>query len=119
GGRRLELVGERLRGRESERSSPPVRPRVRLEQVVAHDIEIQALGEAKVTIDGHVISTSEWAVEKTKELFFYLLHQKGSLRKDQVVDDLWPDLDPGKSNSQFHSTVYRLRQATFPQAVTF
>jgi len=72
-----------------------------------------------VLVDARTITSSDWAVEKTKELFFYLLMHSQPLRKDQVVDDVWPDVELGKSNSQFHSTMYRLRRALFPQCVTF
>lgn len=118
GGRRLELVLERL-----ERIQLPAparkRPRIRLESFGPSRIEIYSLGEARVLVDSRLVTSSDWAVEKTKELFFFLLQHPHSLRKEQIVDELWPELELGKSNSQFHSTVYRLRRAIFPQCVAY
>ncbi|HEX2988370.1 MAG TPA: tetratricopeptide repeat protein, partial [Chloroflexota bacterium] len=118
GGRRLQLVYERLRG-----PLPPApsnqRPKIRVEPTGPNRIEVYAFGAARVLVDSRLVTTGDWAVERTKELFFYLLEQQHSLRKEQIVDDVWPDVDLGKSNSQFHSTMYRLRRALFPQCVTY
>jgi len=118
GGRRLELVAERLRA-----ATQPLQighpPRIRVQPAGPLRIEAYSLGPSRVLVDARTITSSDWAVEKTKELFFYLLMHSQPLRKDQVVDDVWPDVELGKSNSQFHSTMYRLRRALFPQCVTF
>ncbi len=118
GGRRLELVAQRLRA-----ARQPVqanrRPNIHVEPAGPTKIEIYSFGPAGVLVDSRLVTSSDWAVEKTKELFFYLLQQNHPLRKEQIVDDVWPDVEPGKSNSQFHSTMYRLRRALFPQCVTY
>lgn len=118
GGRRLELVAQRL-----ELPRQPLqemrRPRIRVESSGPNRIEVFSLGQARVLVDSRPITSSDWAVEKTKELFFYLLQQAHPLRKEQIVDDVWPEVDMAKSNSQFHSTMYRLRRALFPQCVIY
>ncbi len=118
GGRRLELVAERL-----QVSRQPLqvlqRQNIRLEPSAPQSIEIESFGVAKVLVDSRLVTSSDWAVEKTKELFFYLLRQPHALRKEQIVDDVWPEVELSKSNSQFHSTMYRLRRALFPQCVTY
>ena len=118
GGRRLELVAERLR-RAQQPSSPATRPRLRVESSEPKQIQIFSFGQARVLVDSRLVTSSDWAVERTKELFFYLLEQPHSPRKEQIVDALWPELEMGKSNSQFHSTVYRLRRAIFPQCLAY
>ncbi len=118
GGRRLELVAQRLRA-----ARQPVqanrRPKIHVEPAGPTKIEVYSFGPAGVLVDSRLVTSSDWAVEKTKELFFYLLQQNHPLRKEQIVDDVWPEVDLGKSNSQFHSTMYRLRRALFPQCVTY
>jgi DNA-binding SARP family transcriptional activator len=47
---------------------------------------------------------------KSKELLFYLLCHK-QRRKDQIGNDLWPELSPAKLRSSFHVALYRLRRA--------
>ncbi|MHB1158880.1 MAG: tetratricopeptide repeat protein [Chloroflexota bacterium] len=118
GGRRLELVAQRL---QLPRQLVQVdrRPRIRVESSGPKQIEVYSLGPAMVQVDSRLVTSSDWAVEKTKELFFHLLQQTHPLRKEQIVDDVWPDVEMGKSNSQFHSTMYRLRRALFPQCVTY
>jgi LuxR family transcriptional regulator, maltose regulon positive regulatory protein len=118
GGRRLELIVERL-GRVTLSPIPQKRPKIRTEAPAPKQIEVYSFGHGRVLVDSRPVTTGDWAVEKTKELFFYLLVQPHSLRKEQIVDTLWPELDPGKSNSQFHSTVYRLRRAISPQCVFY
>jgi LuxR family transcriptional regulator, maltose regulon positive regulatory protein len=119
GGRRLELVAERLQIARLPMSPIVRRPKIRVEPSGPEKIEVYALGPARVMLDSRLISSSDWAVEKTKELFFYLLQQPHGLRKEQIVDDVWPEVEMGKSDSQFHSTMYRLRRALFPQCVTY
>ncbi|HEX9016274.1 MAG TPA: tetratricopeptide repeat protein [Chloroflexota bacterium] len=118
GGRRLELVVERHQ-RAAERRKVVKRPQIRIQQQSLPKIKAYSFGKGEVFVDSHLVSSTEWAVEKTKELFFFLLQRSESLRKEQIVDDLWPDADLGKSNSQFHSTMYRLRRATFAQSVAY
>jgi len=119
GGRRLELVAERLQMARLPVSPINRRPKIRMEPSGPERIEVYALGPARVLVDSRLVTSSDWAVEKTKELFFFLLQQTHGLRKEQIVDDVWPEVEMGKSDSQFHSTMYRLRRALFPQCVTY
>jgi len=47
---------------------------------------------------------------KSRELLFYLLCHK-QRRKDQIGNDLWPELSAAKLRSSFHVALYRLRRA--------
>ncbi len=80
-------------------------------------IRAEAFGGPRVTVRGHQVADLEWRSERSKEMFFYLLHHGKPLRKEQIANDLWPDLDPKRLNSAFHSTLYRLRKAIDPQVV--
>lgn len=82
-------------------------------------VEIYALGPAKVVCDSRVITKSEWDSALTKELFFYFLAHPQGLRKEQIMGVFWGDASPGRANSSFHSTNYRLRQALFPECVIY
>ncbi|MDA0269730.1 MAG: BTAD domain-containing putative transcriptional regulator [Chloroflexi bacterium] len=64
-----------------------------------------------------MVADLEWRSERSKELFFYLLHRGRPLRKEEIAVELWPDVSPKQLNSQFHTTLYRLRQAIHPQVV--
>lgn len=84
-----------------------------------HSVEVFALGHSRVVCDGRVITTADWATEKTKEMFFYFLSHPDGLRREQVVDGLWPDQPPGKGDGCFHSTMYRLRRALYNDCIIY
>jgi len=83
----------------------------------AFRIRAEAFGGARVEIDGRPIQDVEWRSERSKEMFFYLLHRGRPMRKEEIALDLWPDASPKQINSTFHTTLYRLRKAIHPQVV--
>ena len=99
--------------------------RIRPKQEGSHDAEMpaafriraEAFGAPRVSVDGRMVADLEWRSERSKELFFYLLHRGRPLRKEEIAVELWPDVSPKQLNSQFHTTLYRLRQAIHPQVV--
>ncbi len=66
---------------------------------------------------GRQVSDLEWRSERSKEMFFFLLHSGRPLRKEQIALELWPDAAQDQINSAFHSTLYRLRKAIDRQIV--
>lgn len=59
-------------------------------------------------IDGVELS---WRTIKARELFAYFIHRRGEpLRKDFLVELLWPDLDMKKGYTQLYSAVYQVRR---------
>ena len=77
----------------------------------------RALGPVEVSVGLRQVTDLEWRSSASKEMFLYLLTRQGKLRKEEIVDALWPELEPERYNSQFHSNVYRIRQAIYPQSV--
>ena len=75
------------------------------------------LGHLRVEIDGREISDLEWRSEKSKEIFFFFLANHGSLRKEEIVTALWPDMPEDKTTSAFHSNMYRLRKALYQDVI--
>jgi ATP/maltotriose-dependent transcriptional regulator MalT/DNA-binding SARP family transcriptional activator len=80
-------------------------------------IEAFGFGHLRVCLEGREVSDLEWRSEKSKEMFFFLLSNPQALRKEEIVAALWPDLPPDKTNSVFHSNLYRLRQALYLDCV--
>jgi len=80
-------------------------------------VEVAALGGFETKMDGRAILNVEWESEKSKELLLLLLTAPRSLTRDEVVAALWPDAGGRKATSAFHSTLYRLRQALYPDCV--
>lgn len=80
-------------------------------------VEATALGDLEVRMDGRRILDLEWESEKSKELFLLLLTEERSLRRDEIVVALWPEAGGSRANSLFHSTLYRVRRALYPECI--
>lgn len=81
-------------------------------------MEIRVLGRPKLLLDGRPVSRAEWGGPLVKELFFFIL-EKGPVTRGEVGVAFWPDYSPGKVNSVFHSTMYRLRRVIPPEFVIY
>jgi two-component SAPR family response regulator len=75
------------------------------------------LGRGSVFVGERQVSDIEWRSEKSKEMFFLLLARKDAVTKEEIFAALWPDLPESKCNSNFHSSLYRLRRALFHECV--
>jgi ATP/maltotriose-dependent transcriptional regulator MalT/DNA-binding SARP family transcriptional activator len=82
----------------------------------AERLEIHALGAARVVRSGRAIPGSAWQAAMAKELFFYILFH-GPVERDAVGLVFWPDLPARKVTNNFHSTLYRVRQAVGSEVV--
>ena len=76
-----------------------------------------AFGRGSVLVGERQVSDLEWRSEKSKEMFFYLLQRSEGATKEEIFAALWPDLPESKCNSNFHSSLYRLRRALFHECV--
>ncbi len=76
-----------------------------------------AFGRGTVFVGERQVSDLEWRSEKSKEMFFFLLSRKEPVTKEQIFTALWPELPESKCNSNFHSSLYRLRRALFHECV--
>ncbi len=89
-----------------------------LETTWSH-LEIYALGEARVLMDGAPIQKNVWQTSTTKELFYFFATHRQGWRKEQVIDQIWSHLSHGQANDLFHSSVYRIRRALYPEILVF
>ncbi len=83
-------------------------------------IQVQTLGIFQVWCDGVLIPTKNWGREATLQLFQYLVtaRHRGSLRKEQIIDRIWEDLD-GKAGAQnFKVALHGLNKALEPNRPT-
>jgi LuxR family maltose regulon positive regulatory protein len=108
---------------EYEHSIPSLRRRLRRQAsaipFAPPTIEIQALGRAQVTLNGRLVTNSDWQTQSARDLFFCLLAHPEGLTKEEVGSLIWPDSTPSQLKSQFKNTIYRLRQALAQEAVLF
>ncbi|MCQ6560633.1 response regulator [Paenibacillus mendelii] len=58
--------------------------------------------------DGEPLS---WRTSKSRELFAYLVYKRGQpVRKEALLELLWPDSDEKKGFTHMYTTIYRLRK---------
>lgn len=52
-----------------------------------------------------------WRTSKAQELFAYLLHKRHQpVRKETLLDLLWPDIESKKAYTQLYTAIYRIRK---------
>ena len=82
-------------------------------------MEVHAFGTGEIRRDGELLPTGMWRSSRARALFFYILDH-GKVRKEAIGLDFWPDFSSGKISSNFHATLWRVRQALgFKEAIVF
>ncbi|MDF2937028.1 MAG: response regulator receiver [Paenibacillaceae bacterium] len=113
---RLVRTVERYKSRQGIKMEPVEEP---LSQ--GRGPKVKVLGSLEVY--GETGSLLAWRTKKTRELFAFLLHQKGPVYRDRILDSLWPELDLDKAQTLFHTSLYQLRhtlkQGGYGQMVSF
>ncbi len=70
------------------------------------------LGSLEVRVGGVQISDRAWRTSKAKELFsLFLFQRRRPLRRDEIIERLWPECEPASGVSNFHFTLHALRRA--------
>ncbi|WP_258881742.1 response regulator [Paenibacillus sp. sptzw28] len=64
--------------------------------------------------------TVRWRTLKAQELFAYLLlHKDRQIRKDLLVDLLWPDMEYKKGYTHLYTAIYQIRQTLGSAGIPF
>jgi len=78
-------------------------------------LHIRTLGPFHAAYDDTPIPDSAWKTQKNKVLFKTLLtYRKRTLIKDQLMEWLWPDLEPDAAGRNLRVAISQLRQALEP-----
>ena len=72
-------------------------------------LAIYGFGVPKVMVYGEAVQ--HWRAAKASELLMFLANQAKPVRKEAIIDALWPDLDASHAETVFRSALYRLRTA--------
>lgn len=73
-------------------------------------LRIRMFGPFQVFCRNTEITSGNWRTIKSRDLLAYLIHQDRPVSVDQIIEDLWPDLNPDKASAVFRSTLYYLRR---------
>jgi LuxR family transcriptional regulator, maltose regulon positive regulatory protein len=78
-------------------------------------LRILALGAMEVAIGDRLIDQNAWRSTRARRLFQLLLvHRFRWIPKEEVVETLWPDSDPDKSEISLRQSVLLLRKTLEP-----
>ena len=95
---------ERLALRTWKRSAaPPVEP-----------LRIKALGPLHVQIGDRDLGPGTWKSERVQRLLVFLLIHDGWVRREEIIDALWPNVSPSRGRQNLRQTMYELRETLQP-----
>jgi DNA-binding SARP family transcriptional activator/pimeloyl-ACP methyl ester carboxylesterase len=79
---------------------------------------IRVLGRFEVEVDGRPVRAGVWAQRRASDLAKLLaLASRRRLHREQVIDALWPDLDPEAGAANLHKAAHYARKALGPSAI--
>ncbi len=85
--------------------------------ITAPKVDVRSFGSLRIALDGNPILSSSWGSSKAREMFVYMLSEEEPIPKGKIIEALWPDISPSKANSNFHSTLHRMKAALYPNCV--
>ncbi len=94
-------------------------PLVEVSQSTWPRLTIRTFGSAEVICESKLIQRTEWQTEATKELFMFFAVQPRAGRKEQIMATLWPEKSAAHANDMFHSSIYRIRRALYPELLLY
>jgi DNA-binding SARP family transcriptional activator len=77
----------------------------------AIELRIQLLGGFRLSIRDHSVGDEEFRLRKARNLIKLLaLAPNHRLHREQVIDWLWPEMDPAKAANNFHQALFTARK---------
>ncbi|TJW66973.1 MAG: hypothetical protein E5V29_19815, partial [Mesorhizobium sp.] len=75
-------------------------------------VEVDLLGQFRVSVDGRAASAAAWRRTSSVTLVKLLaLARRQRLHREQVMDALWPDLEPEAAAANLRKAVHFTRRA--------
>ena len=100
-----------MRKHSQQHRSPTGSSRSREPEVV----RIELLGGFGVWVGPRVIGEDQWRLRKARSLVKLLALSPGHrLHREQVMETLWPDLDPAAAANNLHQALYGARRVLEP-----
>ncbi|MGH2464439.1 MAG: hypothetical protein ACRDGI_03180, partial [Candidatus Limnocylindrales bacterium] len=84
---------------------------------VAEEVRVSDLGRVTVSVGPRVVDGNTIRRKVLALLCFLITRPEMAAARDQVVDALWPDQDPGAASNSLNQTVYFLRRVFEPQYI--
>lgn len=78
-------------------------------------LEIHTLGSFQIAVDGTPVEAYRWPRRKPQLLVKLLaLQPRHQLHREQLLELLWPEMDPASANNNLHKTIHMARRALEP-----
>jgi len=79
-------------------------------------LKIYLLGPFRVAVDGELVGEQRWSRRKPTLLLKLLaLQPHHQLHREQVMELLWPELDPEAASNNLHKAIHMARRALEPE----
>ena len=73
-------------------------------------LQVRSLGSGEIRVNAEIIPNAAWKSARAKALFLFIL-DRGKVKRDDIAIEFWPDFSNAKVNSNFHATLWRVRNA--------
>ena len=78
-------------------------------------LRIHLFGDLELWRDGQIVPAEDWPSRKACQLFKVLAtHRQRAVSSDQLIDWLWPDLDPASARNSLWVAISHLRRTLEP-----
>ncbi|HEU5083893.1 MAG TPA: hypothetical protein VFU14_11180, partial [Acidimicrobiales bacterium] len=78
---------------------------------MAERVDIHLLGRFEVCVDGRPVTEADWGRRRPMELVQLLALAPGhALLRDQVIESLWPHLDPDAGAANLRKAAHHARR---------
>ncbi|HEX7104067.1 MAG TPA: AAA family ATPase [Nitrolancea sp.] len=79
-------------------------------------LSIRLLGSFQVSVADRLVEPHAWRLRKATHLVKILALTPGHrLHRDQLIDALWPEIDPDSALTSFHQALHAARRALAPE----
>ncbi len=87
----------------------------RLGQAAPDPLHVRTLGKFELWRGQNPIADSDWGNLQAQRVFKYLLHRAGNqVHREQLMDLLWPEVDPEASAPRLNQAIFVLRKTLEP-----
>jgi len=95
----------------------PVDDQKAIQKLPTTSLKVYMFGKFKVFQKDQEIPDKRWKSKKALMIFKYLLYYrpKGYLKKDVLMELLWPEEDPAKTAKRFHVALASMRKTLEPE----
>lgn len=72
-------------------------------------LKLYLLGSVALYSGEEDLTCMDWVRRKSRDLLLFMAHYASPVRKEQIIDALWPEAPFQKANTLFHTTMHTLR----------